>query len=139
MRWKLTRSHMIETNRVEPEPVSTTGFERMDELEAEFCCHRLCQCSVDKERRDPHGLVEAFCRYNFPFSTLIVYSFYSRSSLPLASSDFKPCFPLLSELWRPWALFLLSVELTGVLLMLPTLLWGRPNLGTDSTLIWCLE
>lgn len=40
---------MIETNRIEPEPVSTTGFERMDELEAEYCCHMVEANTIETE------------------------------------------------------------------------------------------
>ena len=53
-----------------------------------------------------------------------------------------PSSPLPGELWRSWTLFLFPFELTGLtgaLLMLPALLWGRPNAGAGSTLIWCLE
>ena len=59
---------------------------------------------------------------------------------PLAAS--YPSSPLPGELWRSWTLFLFPFELTGLtgaLLMLPALLWGRPNAGAGSALIWCLE
>ena len=38
---KLTRIHMIETNRIEPEPVSGNDLRRINELEAEYCCHTI--------------------------------------------------------------------------------------------------
>ena len=52
-----------------------------------------------------------------------------------------PSSPLPGELWRSWTLFLFPFELTGLtgaLLMLPALLWGRPNAGAGNALIWVL-
>ena len=102
----------------------------------------LCQYSMDKKGaihaalpRRVVGLTFC-CRHS-------LHALFTPGCLflsPLAAS--YPSSPLPGELWTSWTLFLFPFELTGLtgaLLMLPALLWGRPNAGAGSALIWCLE